>query len=169
SEEIKHVKNYMKIQQMALKTPPICEFHIDEKLFDFEVPPLLIQTFVENSVKYAMKPNKPLVLIIKAVVLQNDTGDYVDITVQDNGDGFAQAVLDDLNYNSKKLYAQNHIGVTNVSHRLNVLYGEKALLAFFNGVEGAVAEVLLPVEEDVENETENAHKEVVYLDEHFSC
>lgn len=45
-----------------------------------------------------------------------------------------------------------HVGLSNVRHRLFMLYGEKAWLAFFNNDEGAVAEIILPISSKLKGE-----------------
>lgn len=153
-QEEEHVMNYIRIQQMGLHVPPVCEWTVDPSLLDFEIPPLSIQSFVENAVKYAMKPNQVLQIQVKIVLLQSEDGNYVDITIQDNGDGFEDAVLHDLNSSKRILYAENHVGVTNVRNRLAILYGEKAMLAFVNTPLGALAEIIIPIDSSLSQEVE---------------
>lgn len=153
-QEEEHVMNYIRIQQMGLHVPPVCEWTVDPSLLDFEIPPLSIQSFVENAVKYAMKPNKVLQIQVKIVLLQSEDGNYVDITIQDNGDGFEDSILHDLNGSKRTIYAENHVGVTNVRNRLAILYGDKAMLAFFNTPLGALAEIIIPIDSSPSQEEE---------------
>ncbi|WP_262679215.1 sensor histidine kinase [Paenibacillus sp. J5C2022] len=144
-QEVEHVQNYIRIQHIAHHIPPLCEWSVDSELHDFVIPPLSIQAFVENCVKYATKPGVQLHIRVKAVLLQSDEGDYVDITIQDNGDGFQPSILEELNCGDSSFYTDIHVGVSNVRHRLSMLYGDRATLAFFNIGEGAAAEMILPV------------------------
>jgi len=153
-QEIDHVLNYIRIQQIAHHVPPLCECSIDNALKDFMIPPLSIQAFVENSIKYATKPNEQLRIEIKAILLESDDGDYVDITIQDNGDGFMDSILQELNHGDSSLYKDIHIGISNVRHRLSMLYGERAMVAFFNTENGAVAEMIVPVHSRIRDKEE---------------
>lgn len=153
-QEIEHVLNYIRIQQIGHHIPPKCECSIDSALEDFVIPPLSIQAFVENSVKYAMKPNEQLHIEIKVILLQSDDGDYADITIQDNGDGFMDSILHELNHGDSSFYTDIHIGISNVRHRLSMLYGERAMLAFFNNDKGAVSEIILPINSRVRDKEE---------------
>ena len=145
NQEIEHVQNYMNIQRIAHHIPPLCEWNVDQVLMGFALPPLSIQTFVENSVKYAAKPNEQLRIRIKAVILESEEGNYVDITIQDNGNGFEEETLKELNCGDTTMYTDIHVGLSNLHHRLSMLYGDKAWLAFFNTEEGAAAEMILPL------------------------
>lgn len=154
-QEIDHVLNYIRIQQIAHHVPPLCECSIDSALKDFMIPPLSIQAFVENSIKYAAKPNEQLRIEIKAILLETGDGDYADITIQDNGDGFTESILQELNHgDSSSLYKNIHIGSSNVRHRLSMLYGEQAMVAFFNTENGAVAEMIIPINERIRDKEE---------------
>lgn len=151
-QEMDHVQNYMRIQHIAHHIPPLCEWQVDPALTDFELPPLSIQTFVENSVKYATKPQEQLLIRIKAALLESDDGSYADITIQDNGSGFDPSILQELNCGDSTIYTDIHVGLSNVRHRLFMLYGDKAWLAFFNNEEGAVAEIILPISSRLKGE-----------------
>lgn len=153
-QEVEHVLNYIRIQQIGHHVPPLCECSIDSALKDFIIPPLSIQAFVENSVKYAMKPNEQLRIEIKAILLESDDGDYADITIQDNGDGFVSSILHELNHGDSNFYTDIHIGISNVRHRLSMLYGERAMLAFFNTDTGAVAEIIVPINSRIRDKEE---------------
>ncbi|RKN84949.1 sensor histidine kinase [Paenibacillus ginsengarvi] len=144
-QEMEHVQNYMHIQHIAHHIPPLCEWQVDPALLDFPLPPLSIQTFVENSVKYATKPQVQLQIRIKAVLLESDDGNYADITIQDNGSGFDPSILEELNCGDSTMYTDIHVGLSNLRHRLSMLYGDKAWLAFMNQEEGAAAEMILPI------------------------
>ncbi|MGI2296150.1 sensor histidine kinase [Paenibacillus sp. GXUN7292] len=154
-QEVEHVQNYIHIQHIAHHIPPVCEISIDNALKGFTIPPLSIQAFVENCVKYATKPNEQLHIRIKAILLESDDGDYADITIQDNGEGFEPTILNELNCGDNTIYTDIHIGISNVRHRLSMLYGERAMLAFFNTQEGAVAEIILPINSRIKGGEEN--------------
>ena len=57
------------------------------------------------------------------------------------------------------LYAQNHVGINNVKKRLQLIYGDRALYAFFNqdmGTHmGSVSEILIPIDREMLSTAEN--------------
>lgn len=155
-EELQYVRNYIQIQQLSLSMPPRCEFSVGEALMDLKVPPLFIESFVENAVKHQWKPDRQLIISVRAIVLEADDGRYLDITVRDNGDGFSQQVLEQINaLPDDSFYREFHVGLTNLNHRLRLIYGGRAALAFYNDENGAVCEGICPLtDDDAPNETE---------------
>lgn len=144
--ELEHVRNYMEIQRISAVHPPACAIHVEPALLELPVPPLSVQTFVENSVKHETDPDFGLEIEIRAAVLNSGEGTYVDITVEDNGSGFPEAVLEEINNPESPVYAQHHVGLNNIKKRMTLIYGEEVLFAFFNSDRGSVSEILIPVD-----------------------
>ena len=78
------------------------------------------------------------------------TDTFADLTVTDNGGGFPEDVIAEINEPDSPLYAQNHVGINNVKKRLQLIYGDRALYAFFNRDMGermgSVSEILIPID-----------------------
>lgn len=143
-QELRHVENYLKIQK---------ERYLDR--FDFvvewenqagsvQIPPLLLQTFVENSVKYGMKSEGKTLICVMAVL----EGERLKISVMDTGDGYSEAALASLNAFLETRQPQPTLGVglQNAIERMDVLYGQNVDVRFYNRPEGgAVTEVYLPL------------------------
>ncbi|OMF18508.1 hypothetical protein BK133_30550 [Paenibacillus sp. FSL H8-0548] len=53
-EEIKHARNYLRIQEFRFPGGLTYDFSVDDSLMDCSVPPLIVQTFVENAIKHAV-------------------------------------------------------------------------------------------------------------------
>lgn len=53
SQECDFVRNYIELQKLMTSRGLLCEILVEEEVMHFEVPLLSLQTFVENSVKYA--------------------------------------------------------------------------------------------------------------------
>ena len=147
-DELGHVKNYIQIQQLYTSRPYTCEIDVEEKLMDLMIPPISIQTFVENAIKHAMQPDKTLVIRIRAHLLATEDGDFANITITDNGPGFPPEKLDELNFTEPAAFGQGHVGLQNVLMRLFIIYKGQAHVAFANDPDtgGAVCELLVPVE-----------------------
>lgn len=145
-EELNYVKNYIQIQQLYMPVPPECRIDVDERLMELKIPPLSIQTFVENSFKHGIQHETTLKISIKAVVLRREEGDLADITVMDNGKGFTKEMLDILNFKHEALFSKGHVGIRNVIQRFKLIYGETAQVFFSNSQqEGAVSEMIIPI------------------------
>ena len=125
-EELAHVKNYLKIVESRLGSGFIYEEQVAEDLKSLMVPPLTIQTLVENSMKYAFDVYRETMINVKI----EKTEKTIYICVSDNGEGFSEEYLNRFNQN---LPADgNHIGLMNLRSRLQMMYGEKASIHIFN-------------------------------------
>lgn len=147
-EELRFVDDYMHIQHMSLTMPPQCEIQVQDTLLDLRVPPFSVESFVENAVKHQWKPERQLHVRVRAVVLEAEDGRYLDITVRDNGGGFPEEVLAVINALPDDIYQERHVGLANLRSRLKLIYADRATLAFYNDEEGAVCEVICPLEEN---------------------
>lgn len=145
-DEVNYVKNYLDIQELCMPIPPECKIDIEERLINFKVPPISLQTFVENSIKHGSHPDRQLKIIIKATILETEDGDFANITVSDNGVGFTPIKLEALNF--EKIYSDEgqSIGLLNIRQRLRLIFGEEAKVYFSVGLQGgAVSEMIIPM------------------------
>ncbi|MDL2233642.1 histidine kinase [Ruminococcaceae bacterium OttesenSCG-928-L11] len=147
SREFEHIRNYLEIQQISAVIPPQYSVYAETAVEAFPIPPLSVQTFVENVFRHGVTPDRGLDLEVRASLLRTEEGAYVDITVADNGDGFPESVLKLLNEGNAWAESNRHIGIQNVVRRMRLVYGEDVMFAFFNNEKGAVSEMLIPVPE----------------------
>jgi len=71
------------------------------------------------------------------------------IVIRDNGKGAPQKKLEELNESFKTnrdIKRGRHIGLSNVNHRLNIIYGENVFMQVYNDEEGFVVEIVHPFE-----------------------
>lgn len=147
-DELRSVKQYLLLQQMSASCPPVCSIDVEERLLDFQLPPMSILTFVENSVKHASLPGEPLAIYIKAMALETEEARYVNISISDNGSGFLPEILEVLNRPEKIEYTGQHVGILNVKHRFALLYKGKSMFSFSNLKKGSRIEIFIPEEGD---------------------
>lgn len=151
-EELAHVKTYVELQRLRY----------GDKVFRFEViedgvegdcfiPPLIIQTLVENAFVHAVNLDS-MVKISLYVTSENYTdGKYLYISVSDTGSGFTKEILEALEEGRTIEYeGRRHVGMQNIKRRLQLLYGGRASMTAQNMDEnyGAVVEVRIPQEAD---------------------
>ncbi|WP_336772502.1 sensor histidine kinase [Paenibacillus sp. MMO-58] len=145
--ELSHIRHYLRIQQMRFPDTFSCEVEIPSYLETTAIPPLLLQTVVENSVKYAVKPGEPIKLIIEAELDDLAEEPMVVITVRDTGEGYSEAALSRLRQGMT--YADEtgeHIGLWNIRERLRLQFGDKAWMDCYNDdPHGAVTEIAIPL------------------------
>ena len=143
-EELDFVRDYLNVQDKAYGRQVQIGFDVDEALNDWLVPILCVQTFVENSVKYARTSisGMPLCLSVRADLLSTEDGRYMDLIISDNCQGYSDAVLERVNSGNFGDDGQA-VGIGNVIRRCRLLYGARAELRFYNE-DGAVSELILP-------------------------
>lgn len=143
-EELEAVQNYANLCQQ-LDMPVSLEFDVESDVLDSNCLPLSILTFIENSIKHS--PNKQSVVRISAKLFLSDEGDpYNLITIEDNGKGFSDEMLDYLNSAdpTKLIYRRDRVGIANVRYRLWLSYNEDASLSFENNGTNALVKVMFP-------------------------
>lgn len=149
-EELEEVSAYCNIYIIKNSVPLLLQQQVSEETKAYKVPILCIQTFVENSIKYAVSKDRVLSVTIRANRIKDEGRAYLRICIMDNGEGYRPEVLEQLNRPVKEFqYHSRHVGVDNIKYRIFLLYGEKAKLYFYNSpAGGAVTEMLLPQEEN---------------------
>lgn len=149
--EVEFVKNYTQLQRNMTGRPFSVSWDIKPARRSWQVPTLCIQTFLENSFKYAKvgSAQKELLLRINIRELETEEGAYLDICVRDNGCGYPQEVLDSINDTPD--HSGLGVGIKNLQRRCELLYGGKAEYNFYND-NGAVSELSLPWKGEEERE-----------------
>lgn len=147
-EELAEVQAYVNLYVIKGQEPILLQMDSKESLEKISVPILTIQTFIENAVKYAKEPGKILALKVNVTQIQDETEKFICIKISDNGKGYSDEILQELN----KPYAgfachSHHVGIDNIKYRIHRFYGKKARIVFYNdSMGGAVTEILLPRE-----------------------
>ncbi len=143
-DEIKHTENYLRIQSFRFPDHLSYEVEVPEEALSIALPPLMIQTFVENSIKYAMDTDRQTHI---QITVELSSHEELRIRVRDTGPGFSDELLQRLQQNINLMSAQGeHIGIWNVKRRLELLYKGSATIQFGNQ-DGAYVEIRLPVNE----------------------
>lgn len=147
-DELLNVKNYLQIQQVRYPDNLKIEIKVDDHLLEYAVPPLLVHTFVENTIKYAMDLDRIVTISIEARMIEMDSVHAVFISIGDSGSGYSDEILQKLNAGERIIDEdREHTGIFNLRRRLSILYNGRARLVFKNNNEGgATVEINLPVE-----------------------
>lgn len=142
-EEMEFTENYVEMQKNITGRMLECTITADLELETWQIPVLAIQTFVENSVKYAKVGSGqiPLKITVRAEHLTADEKEYLDLTITDNGQGYSEELLDELNGDISE--ATQHVGINNLKRRFRFLYQEQAEYTF-DTMDGAYSELILP-------------------------
>ena len=115
-KELNQIDTYIKIEKARFGEKLNIVYDVEESLYNFHIPSLIILHIVENSIKHGIlkKRDKGFVKIIVKKIDKD-----IEVAIEDDGVGIEQAVIDNLD---KKI--EENIGLKNVHQRLKLLYGE---------------------------------------------
>jgi two-component system, LytTR family, sensor kinase len=130
-KELNIVKDYLALEHIRFEDRLRVEYEIDEDTLDQPVPPMMLQTLVENAIKHGISKQKDGGSI---KIISDFRNDKHELIVQNTGK---------LNGS-----ANNHgFGLTSTQNRLKLLYGSKASFQISDKNGDIVeARVLMPVE-----------------------
>jgi len=128
--ELERTLAYLEILKIRMGARLSLKAEVPDALRAIAVPPMMLQTLVENAIKHGLEP-KPGGGTIW--ILARRDADGIAITVADDGQGFNSAG------------GGTGIGLKNVRERLRLIYGPRASLAVVANVpEGVAATLTVP-------------------------
>lgn len=153
SEELQYVQNYINLQEICMRYPPVCHIKVDAKDLSWKIPGVSILSFVENSVKYFSGQTEQLQIDLSISELPSSQGRLFNIKIHDNGQGFSEEQLEEYNL-GKNNGDSGHIGIHNVIQRFILYYGKEKVGFIFSNNHGADVEILIQLDrkEDWHNE-----------------
>ena len=130
-DELKMVKDYLGLESIRFEERLRTEFEIDPQSWSFMVPPLMVQTLVENGVKHGIsKLTKGGIIQVKAKVENSQ----LKISIRNSG-----------HYHLNGSKKRGGLGLANTSQRLKLLYGKEAHFAIRNENDNFVlTELIIP-------------------------
>ena len=164
-KEMDSVRAYVHLQQMSNSKPPVYKEEIESSLKNFQIPPLSILTFVENSVRYARGTEEEFTISVTAKLLNYGMEQYVNITILDNGCGFSEESLTILNDKNRRM-PKEHVGIHNTKKRFVLLYDDTCSFSFSNR-NGACVDIFIPWSENLKGA--GIEKKGVDENECFDC
>lgn len=129
-EELQLVSDYLELEKTRFEERLKVSTYIDKNAYDFKVPPLMVQTLVENGIKHGVSDlpkGGELIIDIKL------NGDKSECTIVIVNDGYYDIDKD-----------HNGFGIVNTRERLRLIYGERASFSVSNKNGRVVAEVKVP-------------------------
>ena len=122
-QEMQCVENYLALQKVRFPGRFLYLCDMDDELGSALIPPLLIQNFVENSIKYALNPERQTEIYVVAAKSES----RLRISVCDTGNGMeAETVAKIMDGEVFCDAAGKHIGIWNCRRRMKLLYGDDA-------------------------------------------
>lgn len=144
--ELAHIQAYLDIQQLRLGDFFTYSCSIEESDKNALIPPLLLITFIENTIKHTVATDGSLQIRLSVAQIQQEHNPYLKIDITDSGQGFSKDVLEKLSRGeSLDTDGRTHVGIINSMQRLHLLYGDNHKIRFFNEVHGgAHIELIIP-------------------------
>lgn len=128
--ELKIVKDYLALENMRFEDRLRVEYEIDDETLDQQVPPMMLQTLVENAIKHGISKQVRGGVVR---IISDYKGNFHRLSVQNTG------------------YLNGHkssvgFGLSSTQDRLGLLYGEKAKFEITQVDQELVeAKVLIPL------------------------
>ncbi|MBL8514506.1 MAG: histidine kinase [Betaproteobacteria bacterium] len=134
SEELARAKAYLELMKIRMGERLHVEIDVADSLLRVELPPMVLQTLVENAIKHGLEPKPgPGTIWIRAKA----AGECAEIQVADDGKGFGSGG------------SGTGIGLKNARERLRIAHGDAATLSISpNFPSGVTVTVRIPMEKD---------------------
>lgn len=125
-QEIQFVKNYLEIQAVRFPDKFSFVYDVEKKAEKAMIPALLVQNFIENSVKYGMKMQENIEIILQVTCRD----EKLQISICDTGNGIAEERLQKIR-NGEIIEDEigKHIGIWNCRKRLELYYQKEITLS----------------------------------------
>ena len=146
-QELEFVDNFIRIQRIRFPGRFSYVYQAEESCMDALIPPLLIENFVENAIKYALEPREAIEIVVSVQKDRNKNGrEVLHIAITDTGSGIRPEVLEKLQAGEPYVDAagHKHIGIYNCMRRIELFYGEEGDVHFSSG-EGLGTQIYLVV------------------------
>lgn len=136
-EELKTVEDYLALEKVRYEDRLTSDLHIDPKTMYLQIPPMMLQTLVENAIKHGVQKAAYGGFVQVATFLEHD---HLHINIRNTG------VLKEKTIDKQK--DASGFGLENTVRRLQLLYGEEATrFRIFQESEDVVrAEIIIPTQ-----------------------
>lgn len=149
--DLQYTQDYLMLQKMRLGSRLSYDVQIPEGLLSCQIPKLLLQPVVENSIVHGLERAHRIHIQIKG---WQERGD-VFLLVEDDGTGITSERLEEVRILLQKEHASpEHIGLYNVHRVLRVLFGDTYGITVEGGVHGVRVVMRLPVNKKVNKDVD---------------
>ena len=132
-QELDIVKDYLALEHMRFEERLQIEMDIDEDTLNQPIPPMMLQTLVENAIKHGISKqiNGGVIRIIS-----DFKENHYELTVQNSG-----------TLNGQVTYTSDGFGIKSTQDRLNLLYQGKAHFKIMNvsGASMVESKIIMPL------------------------
>ena len=130
-EELRTVRDYLDLENVRYEERLQTELNIHPESYKFAVPPLMVQTLVENGIKHGI-----------ATLVE---GGILSLTTQVKNGEMKIEIKNSGQYRNGYQTSRSGYGIANTVQRLQLLYGDRAKFNIFNeGDKLVVTQVTIP-------------------------
>lgn len=141
-EEVEVVKNYLTIQKIRYDDILTDSYEIEPGIENIRILKLVLQPLVENALYHGIKPRgEPGHIGITAA----RQGEFVIITVKDNGVGMQEETLQKI-FSGRKSIEETSFGLKGTIERLRIFYGIENVLSIKSSPGGTEVILTIPAE-----------------------
>ena len=142
-EEIELVDIYIYIINVRFAGEIQFKKEINEDLLSVQIPSMILQPIVENSINYGLRNIDWTKKILLSVY---EVGDYICVSIKDNGIGMSPETIEQIldgSYTSNSKKSSNGVGLNNCIERLNIFYEREDVLDIISEGENKGTETIL--------------------------
>lgn len=143
-QEMHYIETYLKIQKERYLDAFDFFVEWEAEVSGIMIPPLILQTFVENCIKYGKRDDE----INFVYVLAGIENDKLKLMIADSGYGFSKESLDAINrfIETREYNDELGVGIQNAIERMDISYGERVEVKAGNVLSGgAIFTIYLPM------------------------
>ncbi|MCH7407867.1 histidine kinase [Belliella sp. DSM 111904] len=134
-KEINTVKDYLNLEMIRFEERLTVQYDIEPEAFSYRIPPMMLQTIVENAIKHGISNRVQGGLIV--VKCYEGLTDDLYIQVKNSGQLKSQSF-------TKKRNGEGN-GISNTIQRLKLIYGSRSSFKIFNsGDDFVITEIKIP-------------------------
>lgn len=115
SEELETISDYLSLEKIRYEDRLTWEITLDKNCQKAQVPPMLLQTLVENAIKHGMS--------------KKITGGIIAIDVKNKQGVLTLSVINSGNLKGQLISKEQGVGLINSKKRLQILFGETAQIS----------------------------------------
>lgn len=135
ADELATVKDYLALESIRFEERLEVVYHIEDEAYSYKIPPMMLQTIVENAIKHGVSN------LVKGGLIEIKCREGLEneLYIQVKNSGY-------LNPNaSKSKRDEGGHGIENTRQRLKLLYGDQASFRIFNsGSQFVITEIKIP-------------------------
>jgi two-component system, LytTR family, sensor kinase len=133
--EINTVKDYLNLETIRFEERLQVKYDIEPSAYDYKIPPMMLQTIVENAIKHGIS-NSIKGGLVEISCKEGITDDLI-IQVKNSGQLKNNVV-------GRKKEREGH-GINNTMQRLKLIYGDRASFKIFNSESDfVITEIKIP-------------------------